>query len=271
MRGGAAAMRRALALLALLAAPAMAQNDPRFCPNRPDLGASACTTEPGRMLVEMSGVDWTRDDGPDSREDTVLAADLLVRFGVDPSTELQVSWTPYGQVRTRDKASGATGVTRGVGDVRLGVRRHVLGPNGDGEGVALALEPFVTLPVGRAPIGEADWSAGLVLPISYDLADAWGLSFTGEAAATPDDAGRHHLALGATLGLGRDLSDTVSAVAEISLNREGGPATTRTEWVTALSVGWQPRSGLQLDVLAVAGLNRAAPDVQVQVGGAILF
>lgn len=264
-------MRRLLWLLAAVAAPAWAQDEPRFCPNRPDLGASACTTEPGRVLVEVSGVDWTRDDGADAREDTLRFGDLLLRTGLGPRTELQLSWTPFGTVRTREKATGVVTTTRGTGDVRIGLRQHLHGPNGEGDGVAIAIEPFVTLPVGRAPIGDPDWSAGVVLPVSYDLDDDWSLGFTGEATAAAEEGGGHHLALGATVGLGRALSEQVSAVAELSLNREGGPATPQTQVVAALSVGWQPRPRLQLDALAVAGLNRAAPDVQLQVGGAVLF
>lgn len=258
-------------ILAQAAALAATAPEPRFCPNRPDLGSSVCTTEPGRVLVEVSGIDWTVSNDADMREDRILAGDLLVRVGVGPSTEVQLSWTPFGHVRTRDKVTGEVARTRGVGDVRLGVRQHLTGPNGDGSGLAVALESFVTLPVGRAPVGDPDWSAGLVLPVSYDLGSGWGVLFTGEAAATPDDAGDRRLAMGATLGLEREISEQVSAVVELSLNREGGPATATTELVTALSVGWQPRPGLQLDILGVAGLNRAAADFQVQVGGAILF
>lgn len=253
----------------LLATPALAQDEPRFCPNRPDLGASACTTEPGRVVVEMSGIDWTRDDEPDAREDTLLFGDLLIRTGIGPRTELQLSWTPFGQVRTRDKATGAVTTERGVGDARLGVRQHLFGPNGKGDGVALAIEPFVTLPVGRTPIGDTDWSAGVVLPVSYELSDDWGLGLTGEATAVPDETGDgHHLALGGTLGIERKLSEQVSAVAELSVQHEdSAPAAL----VTAISIAWQPRPRLQLDALVVAGLNRVAPDVQLQVGGAVLF
>jgi hypothetical protein len=264
-------VRRWLAAALLAAAPALAQEEPRFCPNRPDLGASACTTRPGQVLVEGSLVDWTRSEDAASREDQVLAADLLVRVGLAESAELQLGWTPYGRVRERDKTTGRVTTREGTGDVRIAVRRHLLGANGDGDGLAVALEPFVTLPVGRAPVGDSDWSAGVVLPVSYALSDRWDLAFTGEAAATPDEDGRRRFAWGATLGLGRAITEQVGAVAELSVNREGGPATARTEVVTALSLAWQPRPGLQLDVLGVAGLNRVAPDFRLQLGGAILF
>ncbi|HEU0045205.1 transporter [Sphingomonas sp.] len=255
--------------LAFVAAPALAQEEPRFCPNRPDLGASACTTEPGRVLVEMSGIDWQREDTVATREDTVLAGDLLVRFGVGPNTEVQVGWTAFGRSRLRDKLTNAVDVVEGVGDVRLAVRRNLQGNSGGN--LELAVEPFVTVPVGRAPIGAGDWSGGVVLPVGYQLRRGWSLLFTGEASAAPDEDGQgHHLAWGGTLGLGREISDQVSAVVELAASRADDGAG-ETELVTALSFGWQPRPGLQFDILGVAGLNRAAPDLQIQIGGAILF
>jgi hypothetical protein len=257
-------------MLGQAAALAVTAPAPRFCPNRPDLGASACTTEPGRVLVEASFVDWTRDDTADAREDTVLGFDFLARFGVGPRTEVQLGWTPVAHLRTRDKATGAVSTTDGVGDVRLAVRQNLRG--NEGGAVALAVEPFVTLPIARAGLGAGDWSGGVVLPMSYALDDGWTVSFTGDATVTPDeDSVGRQVVLGGALGLGRGLSETVSVVGELAATRERDGGRYRTALVTALSLGWQPRSGLQIDLLGVAGLNRAAPDLQMQVGGAILF
>ena len=257
--------------LALLQAAALATTapEPRFCPNRPDLGTSTCTTEPGRVLFEASGVDWTRDETATTREDTVLGVDFLLRAGVDAHTEVQLGWTPVGHVRTLDKASGAVTSATGIGDVRLALRRNLRG-NESGR-LGLAIEGFVTAPVGTAGLGLSDWSGGVVLPVNYALDDAWTVSFTGDAAVAPDDVGKRQLVLGGALGLGRALGERVAVVAELAASRERSEGAARTAFVTALSVGFQPRPGLQVDVLGVAGLNRVAPDFQLQLGGAILF
>lgn len=258
--------------LALLAAtPALAQDDePRFCPNRPSLGSSACTTEPGKVQVELSGVDWQRDDTADSREDTVLAGDLLVRFGLGDSTEAQIGWTGYGHVRTRDKLTGAIDTVNGVGDIRLALRQNFANP--DGKGLSYGVEPFVTLPVGREPIGAGDWGAGVVVPVTYDLADKWNLAFTGQAeAAVDEDGDGRHFAYSGILGLGYDLSKQLTAVAELSLARDDDPMDSHTEAVAAGSLAWQPHNGLQFDLLGTVGLNHTTPDFRVVTGGAILF
>lgn len=267
-------MRRslALALLAgmLAATPALAQQDLRFCPNRPSLGSSGCITDPGHVQAEVSGIDWERDDSADQRQDTILAGDLLLRFGLAPTTELQVGWTPYGQVRTRDKLTGAVDTTRGVGDVVVGLRQNISHP--DGKGFSVAIQPFVSVPVGRTPIGAGDWGGGVVLPVSYELSDKLTAEFTGELDAAVDEDGHgRHDAYSGIVGLGYAVSDTLTATGEFSLERDDDPADAHTEALAAASLAWQPGKTYQIDILAVAGLNHDAPDFRLVTGGAIVF
>ena len=147
--------RLAVTLVMLVAAPAAAQEGPRFCPNRPSLDTSTCTTDPGRVLAEVSGIDWQRDDADGTRQDTLLFGDAQLRTGIDSRTEVQIGWTPLAQVRTH-ASDGSVDTVTGVGDVRLGLRRNLHNP--DGSGTSLALEGFVTLPTGRHDIGAGDWS-----------------------------------------------------------------------------------------------------------------
>ncbi|TCP72344.1 transporter [Sphingomonas sp. PP-CE-1G-424] len=252
------------------AAPAFAQDDPTFCPNRPSLGSSACITAPGHVQLELSALDWQRDDTSDKREDTILAGDFEARFGVAKATELQLSWAPVGRVRTRDKATGLIDTTTGIGDVRLGLRQNFRNP--DGKGLSFGAEPFVTLPVGRDPVGAGDWGAGIVLPVTYEVSEKVQLSFTGEGdAAVDDDGDGRHLAYSGIVGVGYSLTETVTATAELFVLRDDDPMGHHTETATAGSVAWQPRKNLQLHMLAVAGLNHDTPDVRVVSGGAVLF
>jgi hypothetical protein len=264
---------RALAAVALLwALPAAAQegDEPRFCPNRPSLGSSACTVEPGHVLVEASLADWQRTEDAATREDRVLAGDLLVRAGVGPSTELQIGWTALGYARDLDRASGTVDRATRVGDVRLGVRQALRHP--DGKGLSFGVEPFVTLPVGRQPIGAGTWGAGVVLPITWELSDGVQAGFTAEADAEPDEDGDgRHLAYSGIWGLSVDVTSAITAAAELSATREQEPGDHHAEWIAAGSVAWQPRKTLQLDLLLGAGLTHDSPDVRVAAGFATLF
>lgn len=263
-------MKSGLAALALAAAtPALAQEAPRFCANRPDLADTGCTIEPGRVLVEVSAFDWQRSDRAGVREDEISTGDVLARIGFADHAEVQLGWTAYGRVRTRD-ARGSVQVGSGIGDVRIGLRRNLQNP--DGEGFTIALEPFAVLPVGGGAVGDGDWSAGLAVPMNVALDSRWTLNFTGEVSATADeDRSGRHLSLMGVLGLTRALSDVVSVSGEVSADREEDRGDPRTETVAAASIAWQPRDRLQLDLLAVAGLSRAAPDIRLVAGGAILF
>ena len=265
-------MRCLIALLTLVAAPAFAQNDdgPRFCPNRPSLGESGCTTDPGHVQLEMSLVDWTKDEDRTQRDDTVLIGDLQARLGLTPSTELQVAWTPYGHDRKRNKLAGGIDRVSGVGDVQIGIRQNLRKP--DGKGLSFAVEPSVTLPVGREPIGAGTWGAGLVIPITYDLSDKLNLQLTNDVEAAPNDSGdgRHFLA-SAVVGLGIDLTEQVTAMAEVQVTQDDDRGGHRTQVIAAGSLAWQPTRRFQLDVLVGAGLNRDTPDVRVLTGGAVVF
>lgn len=266
-------MRRAtlglVAALACLAGTARAQEAERFCPNRPSLSSTGCTVAPGRVLVEASGIDWQRSDSGRAFEDELLLGDAAVRVGIADHAEAQIGWTAYGRTRTRG-ATGGVSTESGVGDLRLGLRRNLINP--DGDALSIAVEPFVVLPVGGAAIGDGTWSAGVSVPVNRALAEGWTLNVTGqiEAAADADRRGRH-LSLFGVIGIAHDLVEAVNISGEIAALREEDRADRRTETVAALSVAWQPRDRLQLDLLAVAGLSRAAPDLQLVAGGAILF
>lgn len=254
----------------LLASPAFAQDDPRFCPNRPSLGESGCTTQAGHVQFEMSLLDWERDTDPDARQDTILAADFQARFGLSPSSELQVAWTPYGHVRTRDRLTGAIDTQSRVGDVQIGYRQNLRNP--DGKGFSLAIEPSVTLPVGRRPVGAGGWAAGLVVPVTYDLTERLNLALTNEVDAAADEEGDgRHLRLNEVVGLGYDLSDALAAVAELQYTHDDDPSGHSREWLAAGSLAWQPAKRVQFWSLVGAGLNRDAPDVRVLGGYSILF
>lgn len=259
-----------LGLLVLASSANAQQDEPRFCPNQPSLESSACTTEPGRVQLEVSGVDWTLDRQPDAREDTLLFGDFRARFGVGPSTEVQVGWTPYGRVRTRDRTGGRVEKEGGVGDVRLGLRQSLRNP--DGKGLSYGVEPFVVLPTGGSAIGDGTWSAGVILPVTYDVKDGVTVGVTGEldALADEDRRGRH---FGANLvsGVAVDLTDTLSVTAEAEWLKENDPAGHEHRWLAATGIQYRYARTRALFAEAIAGLNRSAPDVQLYAGIAALF
>lgn len=236
-----------------------------FCPERPGLNTPACTIAPGRFQIETSLADWTIDRQGADRTDTVLAADTLVRIGIADAVEARIGWTPFAH---RYERGGGT--ADGVGDVTLGLKANLRHPAGDG--LSIAVLPYVTLPVGRSPIGAGDWGGGVLLPVTYELSDAVQLEGTGEVDAAVDENGDgRHLAYSATAGVGVDLTDALTLTGEAQVERDDDPAGHTTQALAALSLAVKAGDHLQFDLSGIAGLNRASPDVELQGGVAVRF
>ena len=258
----------AVAAFLVLPQRGVAQDLRDFCPDRPGLGTPACTTDPGHLTVEVGLADWTLDRRSGARDDTFLAGDLLLRYGLTDTLEAQVGWTSFGHVRVR--SGGIIDGEGGTGDVLVALRRNLRSP--DGSGLAVAVMPYVTLPTGGSAIGAGDWGGGVLLPVSRTLDAGWQVDVTGsvEAAVDADGDGRH-FAYGAVFGIDKLLSETVGITVELSARRDRDPTGTTTELLGGVSAGWSPGDSLQFDAGVNLGLNRVAPDLQLQLGIARRF
>lgn len=255
----------ALAVASALLPQSAAAQQRDLCPERPGLNTPACIVDRGKVMVETGLIDWTLDRQPDSRTDTILIADTLVRVGVTDTVEARIGWTPYGHQRTRDRASGTVDRSGQSGDVSLGMKASLLHP--DGNGFAVAVLPFVTLPVGGDRIGNGAVGAGFLLPVTYDLSDTVQLDTTPEIDAQPNGqrSGRH-LQYSTAAGASFALSNAISLAAEGQVIRDEDPDGRTTQALAALSVAWQPAADWQFDVSGIAGLNHDAPDVELYAG-----
>lgn len=257
------ALSVALMSFAALYATSASAQDREYCPERPGLDTPACTIAPGKISVETSIADWTRDDQPGSREDSILFGDTLVRVGVSDTIEARIGWTPFGHDRKRD----LTGIdsVNGVGDVSLGMKANLLNP--DGSGVSVSVLPFVTLPVGRSSIGAGDWSAGFLIPLTYELSDTVSLDLTPEIdAAVDQDGNGRHLAYSSTAGLAFKVAKDFTLTGEVQALRDNDPDQHATQALAALSLAWMANDDLQFDILGAAGLNADTPDARVYAG-----
>lgn len=261
----------ALVLLLGLAAPAAAAPPKRdICPSFAGLDTGPCTTEPGHVTAELLPIDFTHDHGSDQVEDDFLVGHFLVRAGVTSSTELQAEWVPYGHSRVRDRLTGQIERYGRAGDVTIGIRQNFVGPDGQGTGVAI--QPFVTLPVGHRPVGAGDWGAGVIVPIAFDLSDAISLTFDPEAdAAVDDDGDGRHLAYGGVVSLAAKLSEKLTAQLDYQGFRDRDPSGHSTFHRVAGTLTLQPGKTFALFSTAALGLDRDAPDLQLFVGVARLF
>jgi len=252
--------RLALLPLALAAAtPALAQEGRDLCADRPGANDAPCIVDAGRLQLE-TGLSWSRTEEGAAREDTFLVADTALRYGVGPRTELRLAITAFGSVDT----SGA-GSDQGLGDLTIGIRHSLANP--DGSGTSVAIQGFVTVPTGSGPLTAGEWSAGAALPMSFELTPTISFAATPQIAAAADaDGDGQHLAVGSAAGFNFSLSDRFSAGVDVAIVRDDDPAGSSTQATTGLSFAFQASGDVQLDIGAVAGLNRDTPDVEIYAG-----
>ena len=255
-------------VLVIVSTAASAQDSP-YCTERPGINTPPCVMSPGRVSVETSIVDWTRDDSGGARSDTVLIGDTAVRIGLTDRIEAQIGWTPFGHARTRD-FDGVSMANR-VGDVTLGAKALLTDVDGGGP-FAIAMLPYVSLPVGRTPVGSGDWGTGVLLPISYSLTDKIGLALTPEVDAAVDGDGHgRHLSYSAAGGISYALTGALTATGEFQAVRDNDPADHATQNKAALSFAYLASPDTQFDIFGAKGLNRSTPDTELYAGIAHRF
>lgn len=250
-------MLRAVLAVALLAMSGAASAE-EFCANRPGLATGTCALGPGIFQLESSLIDWSSAtaDGERTRELTLGAG--MLRAGVGHSTEIQLAWVPWTRVRT-SSASGHSSVS-GAGDAMLASKTLVV----DGP-VSLAVAPFVKLPVARKALGNGKVEAGLLVPVEFDLPHGWGIAVSPEIDWNADADG-HHAGIGGAVSLGHPLADDLWLAFDVAVARDLDPDGHSSSAIVGVSLAWQARPSLQLDVEADAGLHGDQPGIELVAG-----
>jgi len=254
----------ALAIATMPFTPAFARD---FCPERPGQATPPCTVERGHAVIESALASWTLQRDADMRSDSFSYGQTLLRVGIGVATEVQVGFTPFGTVRTRD-AGGNVDRQGSAGDTMVAIKQVF----GNPDQPLAAVKVFATLPTGGMAIGQGTWSGGVAVPIAINLSNKVQLGLTPEidAAANGDASGRH-LAYGGAAGLGFQIGKSATLTTDVSAFRNDDPQGHATMASAGASLAVQPSSRLQLDVGGTAGLTKASPDVTLYVGIARAF
>jgi hypothetical protein len=146
--------------------------------------------------------------------------------------------------------------------VRL--KHNVLG--NDHGATALAVMPFVKIPLNTGDTGNALLEGGLIIPLAVTLPAGWGLGLMTELDVVADAAGRsRHAEWLNTITFSRDLTSQLGGYVEfVSLHSaESGAA-----WSAQADVGftYAVSADIQLDGGCNFGITTAAPDFQPFVG-----
>jgi hypothetical protein len=242
-----------------------------FCADRPGKGSPPCVLDAGRFQAELGGVDAAFSRGGGASVDDVSYGGLELRLGLSSTIEGQLSWTAHERVREKDRASGTTSTTSGAGDLGLALRWSLKNPAGDG--LSIAVQPFVTAPTGADGIGGDVWQGGVIVPMSIPVSADWSLSLSPQVEARENASGAgRHAGYAIAGGVGRAVGP-VNLGAELWVDRDQDPTGHVTQASVDLTAAWTPNTlhDVQLDASAYVGLNRQTPDLELVVGLAHRF
>ena len=258
------------AALLLLVGAARAEDAPRdLCANRPGRGSPPCVLDVGRVQLEASFVDFIHDAQDTSVTDTALYGDLTARFGLTPTGEIQLAFSPY--VRSRQSDARGVSTLAGHSDLTLAWRQSLKNP--DGSGLSVAVQPFLVAPVGKRGIGAGAWQGGVATPVSIPLFGGFALALTPQLAVVHNSSrpGGHLDATG-VFGISHALG-LFGLGAEFYVDHDADPSGHVTQKTFDISGSWTPKDAkdTQLDLGLNAGLDRHAPDFEVYLGIAHRF
>ena len=237
-----------------------------MCVDRPGIDTPPCTLHAGELMVEFGAVQWDHAATPGTRDDTLTFGDTVARIGLGNATEAFIGLGGWSHERSRDGRTVAT--ARGIGDATVGLR-HGFGGEDDAK---IAVQAYVSLPVGRSPGGAGDWGAGFLLPVSLPLPSGFELSMTPEVDAAVNGSGKgRHLAWGGVVGLSHALTPVISGSAEVAAYRDDDPDGASTDARVALSGAWRAGRRFQLDLELDIGISQGAPDHALMLGFARQF
>lgn len=219
------------------------------------------------FMLESGLADWQQQHDAISHSDSWSIGNTLLRVGLGSAIEAQFGWQVLGLTRTTDLTTHSTETASQTGDVTLGLLYGLSGTDGPA-----AVQLFVSLPAGKAPIGAGDWGAGARLRYARSLGHDWQLGLTPEIDAAVNQSGRgRHLAYGGAMGIGHPVTPHLSFGVDISVMRDEDPAGPTTRIVTTASLAWQLGTNTQFDIGGGTGLNRDSLDKQLYFGIARRF
>jgi hypothetical protein len=250
----------------LLAPAAFAQEPPPFVASRPGAteGAIAVPTGYLQSETEIASYARTRQDG--FKSDAYSLAATSLRYGVADGLDVELNVQPY--LHGSVTAGGVKDSNGGFGDVTLRVLKNLMGQ--DGEGPALAVIGYITLPTAKNGLGADKTEGGAIITGSFAPADKWGVAWTAGAAARYRGANDYQAEFSGALQLNHAFTDAVTGYAEVAAVRaqhNGGPVSATFD----VGAAWLVAPTTQLDAGVNLGLTDAADDANVFLGVAHRF
>jgi hypothetical protein len=234
---------------------------------------SPWTVDRGHFQLETYAVSYAHNHttkwGADTTTDVWSAGASTLKAGVRNDLDLELAFTPYTCLRTKDNTGGGVTRQQGISDVTLRTKLNLWG--NDGGPTALAVLPFVKLPTHHRDPGNDNIEGGFLVPLAVELPGGWWTIFINEFHCLHDfDGDGYHPAFANTVyfwhPIHGDLSGFVDFYSWTSTER-GVP------WWGSVDFGltYLHSKHVQFDLGVSIGVSDAADDVNPYVGVSFRF
>jgi hypothetical protein len=235
--------------------------------DRPDQTESPYTVDAGHVQLEMDLASFTRDHAGDGTVEEWNIAPINFKVGIWHNLDMQ--FVLGGWVRSEIRRPGESKeVTDGIGDLTVRAKANLWG--NDGGPTALAVMPFVKVPLKSDAIGNDEVEGGLIVPFGWNVAERIYLGLMTEIDLLADeDSSGHHLEWLNSITVGIEITDRVGVYVElVGVLPEGGD-----DRIAQFDAGltYAVSDDIQLDAGCNFGLTDAAPDYLPFVGLSIRF
>ena len=238
-------------------------------PDRPSLTDNPDTLDTGHLESEFdfANYGWTHQDRATTRSWNFIPP--VVRYGLTPKAEIQVSYDSYSISETKDRLTGKHMDSRSWGDLKFRLKYNFWG-NGDGP-TSFGIIPSIKLPTATGDAGVHDAvEGGVSLPFYADLGSGWNVTLNVQANAVHDDSRccRFNGFAGATLG--RQLTDSTAVYVESINSDTPGIGHSRIGLIDA-GFAWTLTKNLQVDCGCNFGVSANAERYHPFVGMSVRF
>ncbi|AIZ64807.1 hypothetical protein PK28_16025 [Hymenobacter sp. DG25B] len=202
--------------------------------DRPDVTESAYTLDAGHFQLESELLRFTRQrENGRLQEQEIALNHINLKMGLSRTTDIEAVIETY--TWQKDKSIGEVQRRQGFGDLTLRLKRNVWG--NEGGTTALALLPFITLPMGQE-VGDKAVEGGLATPFVWQLPADWTLGSQLKASLLHDeDAKEHFLELAPSITAGHDIYRSLAGFAEVSSTWDTRSASWQATFDTGLTLG----------------------------------
>lgn len=262
------------AVLLVGAAPAFAQDMARLPPeppaalrdlttDRPDTTESPFTVDAGHVQIETTILAYSLGPRGDSgrRGDRFDLGVTNIRIGLTPDVEVDLGFQPVAFV-----SDDGAGRRAGVGAVVVRAKYNIVGNAGGG--AALALLPYVTIPIDRGSgVGPDAVEVGLIVPPSLPIGGRFGLGLNaGITAAARARGGPLRIGALASASLAIAWSGRLGSYHEVA-------GAFDDETIVSVNNGltWKASDSLQFDAGVGIGVTRDSDAVALFVGISIRY